>query len=384
MTLTAQVPEPEAGALRVRVWRQEEFAASRDAWDALVAVSDADPLFMSWDWQWRWWVHHGSALRATPWVVAVYEDCRLVGLAPFYSRSVLVRGLLRLRRVELIGTAWRDPRAAFSDYLDLIVARPIAAAVCRRIAEWLHSQLFWDELVLCCTKRDSTASSLVQNHLRVSTHIREVDELHAWFVRLPKTFDQFLRTLSADVRRKLFNQRSKIVAPEVQQAHEAEIAEFLHELWRHSGQRWGDPYAGSQAGNYPSAEFHVEFAACMARAGRLRLSRLRTGETTLSVMYNVRVGDAVYYLQSGFDAVRSRGFSPGYLHFGYAIQAACEENANRFDFLAGPGRRRDYKRDFASEPVRVVTYHVVRAKLARALYAVYEVLMGWRYAPRLA
>ncbi len=85
----------------------------------------------------------------------------------------------------------------------------------------------------------------------------------------------------------------------------------------------------------------------------------------------------MYFLQSGFNAAAARGVSPGYLHFGYAIEAACQENADRFDFLAGPGRHRDYKRDFAAEPVTVVTYHLVRGGLTARLYAVYETLARW-------
>ena len=116
----------------------------------------------------------------------------------------------------------------------------------------------------------------------------------------------------------------------------------------------------------------------MERSGRLRLTRLATRHGVLSVMYNVRVGATLYYLQSGFDPARSHGLSPGYLHFGYAIEAACSEGAERFDLLAGSGRHRDYKRDLLTESVPVVTYHLARRPLSRALYAIHETLAKCR------
>ncbi|MGH8210518.1 MAG: GNAT family N-acetyltransferase, partial [Steroidobacteraceae bacterium] len=149
----------------------------------------------------------------------------------------------------------------------------------------------------------------------------------------------------------------------------------------YTDQRWG-----AAAGGTGFRAFHLDFAASMAKAGRLHLTRLLTREGTLSVLYDVRVGGTEYYLQSGFNAHRSQGLSIGYLHFGYAIEAACEQGMQRFDFLAGRGRHRDYKQDLLTEHSRVVTYQAVRGAAGRTLYATYEALKGivpatWRPVP---
>ena len=367
------MPDPEAGKglasrLQVRSWNAEEFASSRELWQRLLAASDADPLFMSWDWQWRWWGHYAQMLGATLRLVAVYSDRgELVGIAPFFSRSVVVRGLFRTCRLELIGIGWRDPRPAFSDYLDLIGARDFREPVLACIAKWLSDQDFWQELVFCCTKRDGLASQLVRTHLGALLYVREVDELSAWVARLPKRFNEYVASLGSDTRRKLFNHRHKLAEPQIQQAAEGDIPEYLNLLGRYTAERWGNAAAAKH-----SRAFHLGFAACMAQAGRLRLTRLVTREGPASVMYNVRHGNTVYYLQSGFDPERAHGLSPGYLHFGYAIEAACEEGVEFFDFLAGAGRHREYKQDLLTEHVPVVTYHAARSDFLRTLYSVYE------------
>jgi CelD/BcsL family acetyltransferase involved in cellulose biosynthesis len=366
-------PGPGTVTLTARSWSSDEFAASREAWETLLARSDADPLFMSWEWQERWWRYHAQAVDATLRLIAVYAGPRLVGLAPFYSHPVVVRGVLRAHRLELIGNAWRHPRATFSDYLDIIAERNSRDAVRDALAEWLNKQPFWTELVICCTRRDGIASALVRSWLCRSAggFVREVDAMNSWRATLPPSFGQYLDSLTSNVRRKLFHQRRKLVGLEIQYAGEDAVSEFLQELGRYSMQRWSN---GGDSLRACELRFLTDFALCMARGGRLRLSRLRSAGRTLSVMYNVRVGDTEYFLQSGFDAAGAPGVSPGYLHFGYALEAACKENASQFDFLAGPGRHREYKRDFNAKPVAVVTYHVLRGGLTARLYAAHEML----------
>src|SRR5690348_1821856 len=60
-----ELHETTRTGLLARTWTSAEFETSKGAWDQLLALSDADPLFMSWDWQWRWWKHHAYYLDAT-------------------------------------------------------------------------------------------------------------------------------------------------------------------------------------------------------------------------------------------------------------------------------------------------------------------------------
>jgi hypothetical protein len=359
-----------SSAVRVRTWSAEEFAASKSSWDDLLARSDADPLFMSWDWQWRWWKHHAPVLGATLALAAVYIGDRLAGLAPFYSRPVVVRKLLRTRRLELIGIAWRDRRAMFSDYLDIIADRSLRDAVVIALDEWLAAQSFWDELALCCTKHAGVAAQLAERLTRYA-YVREVDPAGGWCAQLPASFQDYVRSLAPEVRRKLFNQRRKLIDPRMQYATEADLDPTMQLLWRFSAQRWG--------GRPPAAHiqsFYTDIALELARGQQLKLSRLSLAGETRSVLYNVQRAGTVYYLQSAFDADAARGLSLGYLHFGYAIEAACEQHMKRFDFLVGRGRHRDYKQDLLTEIVPVVSYHVIRKVLARLLYAAYEAVLG--------
>lgn len=355
-----------AAGLTLRLWNEEEFFASKDAWNALLNVSDADPLFMSWDWQWRWWAHHCKALGAELRLLSFYSGTRLVGLAPFYLHTALVRGFLRPRRMELIGIAWRNPHAAFSDYLDIIAARGHRGPVLEGLTRWLESA-DWDDLVLCCTRQGSVAAELAERYVPRVAHVREVDPLTGWCAPLPAKFETYVEQLRPEVRRRLFNQRRKIHNPVLNFGGAEDISTFLNQLWRFSDNRW------RKAKRWPEFEaFYRDIAAVLSEQGQLRLSRLDTDEGPISVMLSALVKKRTYYLQSGFDSGRSRGISPGYLHFGYAIEAACAEGAEEFDFLGGPGQHRDYKCDLLTENIALVTYHAVRGLWAGLVYRVHE------------
>ena len=355
----------DSGCISVRVWSADEFAASGAIWDELLLRSEADPLFMCWDWQWRWWMHHHTSLQADLCLVGVYAGSELVGLAPFYAHRASVRGVLHPRRMQILGTAWRDSGPAFSDYLEILVDRACRSVVIAAVAKWLEASA-WDELVLCCLRRGGAADELARTHMPRIARVREVDPLVAWRASLPAHFEEFVQRLSPDVRRRVLNQRRKLRNARVCYANETEITGYLNQMWRYTESRWGGDGASPEF-----RQFYTDIAHQALRQGQLRLSRLETDDGIASVMFNKTAGNCVYYLQSGFDPSTLTGISPGYLHFGYAIEHACAEGAQYFDFLGGSGRNRDYKRDLLTENVPVVTYHAVRGALSRGLYATY-------------
>ena len=354
-------------SLHIRSWSEEEFAEAREPWQELLAESDADPLFMSWDWQWRWWAHHRRSLKAELRVLGAYTDGgRLLAIAPFYSRVVRSVRLLPVRRLELLGSAWRTNGAVFSEYLDLIVARDTRAEVVAEAAAWISQRLEWDDLVISYSKAQSAASSLVGEHLAAVAHARQVDDSVAYSAILPNTFPEYVDALSSNTRRKVLNQRAKLRSPEVVAAGAGDIEKFLDLLLRFNASRWQSRSGTAHDG---FRRFHNDFAACMARTGALRLTMLREEGRPVSMMYNVRVAGAEYYLQSGFDPDMARGRSPGYLHFGYALEGACADGVEKFDMLCGRGRHREYKPDLATEQVNLACYQAIRAPLLRLLYS---------------
>ena len=353
-------------ALQVRRWSEAEFAAGREAWQGLLARADANPLFMSFDWVERWWRHHATALSAQLHVIGVYSpEGALRALVPLYSHRGTHRGVIRTRRIELLGCAWRDASAVFTEYLDLVVERGWEEAVCVAVRDHLLAES-WDELLLCNLREGSVAERLARQ-LRPA-YLRPPERMTGWSIALPASFESYVAGLGSNTRRKVLHQRDKMPATlhVVDDPEERRAALARLEQWAAS--RWGDAPAGSRA------NFHAEL---VERAGPdLRLTEMRAGAECVSIMLNLRVAGTEYYLQSGFDPATARGVSPGYLHLGHAIEAACRDGIRHFDFLAGPGLNREYKRDFAATPSNLQTLQIVRRRSLRVLFGVLDRLRG--------
>jgi CelD/BcsL family acetyltransferase involved in cellulose biosynthesis len=361
-----------AGHIEVRAWTEAEFLASRSTWTSLLDRSSADPLFMSWEWVSTWWRHHRPLLDQTDFVVlCAYEHDTLIGLVPVYLHHAVVRRPLKVRRLEIVGNTWRDPAAAFSEYLDVIAARGSEADVIAALQRHLASDRRWHEFVLAYVPTSGAAAMLACETLGARARVRSVDPLEGRRVELPASFDEYLAQLSSDTRRKFYNHRRRFPSLTLEHALPENIPAYLDDLHRLRATRWGE-----QGGSAVLRAFQRDVAAVFASRGALRLSRLMLDGQVLSVLFDLRAGRGEYYLQSGFDAGATHGLSPGYLHLGYAIERSIADGLDYFDLLGGGGVHRDYKSDLRAARVPMTCLQIVRAPWLRALHWAHERLRG--------
>ena len=69
-------------------------------------------------------------------------------------------------------------------------------------------------------------------------------------------------------------------------------------------------------------EFHLTLVKTLAERNALRMSILVDRGVPISILYNIRVGNIEYNIQSAFSPSHAKGLSPGYLHLGYCLEDA--------------------------------------------------------------
>lgn len=109
---------------------------------------------------------------------------------------------------------------------------------------------------------------------------------------------------------------------------------LLEDLFRLHAARWaarGEPGVLADAA---VRRFHRAAAPALARAGLLRLHRLRIGGRVAAVHYGMGDGRRAYYYLGGFDPALAP-LGPGVLALGNAIDEALREGAREFHFLRG-------------------------------------------------
>jgi len=350
----------------IRYWNEAQFAGGEHTWQSLLARSNADPLFNSWAWMYGWWQHHCRSLKAQLRLGAIYNDDVLVGLVPMYMRQVMHRGVVPGWRIEMMGSAWRESAAVFSEYSDIVADKAYASDVVDIVANSLNADKRWTDFVVPNTDTNSLLTRLVRDRLPAQYYVRETDPMTAYVAKLPEKFEQYVHELDGGVRRKVWNHRSKLTSPELR-VRSGDVEEFFDQMNSLHEKRWGHRhYEGVPR------QLHLQFAHAAAKSRQLRLSELRVGGEIVSLMYNIRIGRKEYNLQSAFDGSRFPGISLGYLHLGYAMESACAEGVTEFDLLGGSGKSRDYKKDFKTITTQLVSFQTIRSGVLAWLYKAYD------------
>src|SRR6267143_2972965 len=116
-----------------RIEDADRFALMGEEWNALLHESDADCLFLTWEWLHTWW--RTLAGRRRLFLLAVRHGEELVAMAPLAVAPPQLGRFLPFRSFQLLGTG-----TVGSDYLDLIVRRGWADEAVDALAECLRSE----------------------------------------------------------------------------------------------------------------------------------------------------------------------------------------------------------------------------------------------------
>jgi hypothetical protein len=328
--------------LQVRRWSTPEWLANEAECERLSRDATADSLFMSWEWLTHWWRCYGATLGTTE-ILAFYRAEELVGLAPLFRRRVLRSAIFPLTSVQMIGSSWRDPRPLISEYLDVVAPEAELEAVRRKCLEFLLAQSDWSEFVVGYTaSAPAWAGALDACAAGAGHYARELDRCVSYEADLGAGFGAYLRDLSQSTRRSVWNLRRRVASAgqiELESVRAEDLTAAFADLNRLHRLRWGKP-----AFDGVRLDFHTALARRLASRNELALSRLRVGGRVVSVLYDIRKPRRQYNIKMGFDPHFSTQVSLGYIHLGFAMEAATERGIPSYDFLAGPGRTSDFKR----------------------------------------
>jgi CelD/BcsL family acetyltransferase involved in cellulose biosynthesis len=354
-------------ALTLRKWSMTDWLASEAAWAQLLARSDADALFLSWEWLTLWWQCCAAPLSAVPEILAFYRGADLIGVAPFYRRRVLRSRILPVTSVQLVGLSWRDPGPAMSEYLDIVAISAESDTVRHACAHALLGERAWTEWVIGFTAAARPWCDAFANAASgQQCYVREIDRLRSYQADLSAGMEAYLRSLGQSTRRSVWNLRHRLarqgrVSFELLSAEEIEGG--FGDLNRLHRLRWQQPaFAGT------ALEFHTRLGRRLASRGELVLSRLRVGGQVVSVLYDIRKGTRQYNIGLGFDPSFAGSVSLGLIHLGYSIELAAERQVSTYDFLAGTGQHSDYKRHLSQARRNVSCVQLLRGRVLPALY----------------
>ena len=358
----------------VEIDSTDGFRALKAEWDALLRSSQANRLFLSWQWQFGWWETWSQDPGMRLLLLKACRQDRLVGIAPLYLDTVRLRGGMNVTRMQFIGNAWRKKATVRTEYLGFILADDEPAQIAAAFLEYVSAQHDWDEFVICDSVRDTDTYRQVRRSAADNKWlVSEAEVDRGVKIDTSGDFETYLQSLGRNTRLKLYNRRKHLYAVgnvELTHASANEAGTYFEILNAFHRRRWGrDCFAG------PALSFHTNLVRRLGPAQSHDFSCLTIDGNPVSVSYNLQVEDTVYNIQSGFEENYDSKLSLGTLHMGFAIEAAFDSGTiQTFDLLAGGGKSEFYKKKYKGQAVEFVTLQITRNRLLRSFRAVYESL----------
>jgi len=295
-------------------------------WEELFRADLHATPFMSPQWARAWWPTWGVSGR--PWIIAVRENGRLVGLAPFLLRR---RGPLRV-----LAQPGSHPSR------DVLAVPELRADVAETVAaEIVHRRREWDLLATTWFPESSAIErSLRQGALRFR-HRRTAAYPG---IELPDSFDEYLASLPRkrrkDLRRHLRRLDDGVL--EVQQVNGTAAIKAAVDRWQALKLSWWDTkeaeiHPGQRGPQFVG--FLRDLMVLMIPAGLGEVWELRHSGQVVGVEISLVDRRTFYSWQGGYDpAVAHLG--PGKVAIGEGIRLAIAAGRRYYDLMRGG---QDYK-----------------------------------------
>lgn len=176
----------------------EEFSKLRQEWNHLLHNSEANTIFLTWEWLYTWWETFGKEGKL--FIITLRsEQGELVGIAPLFIRKCSYYNF-PVKEISFIG-------AGHSDRQDLIVLRKSHEALETIILEIYANKTMWDVVRLDQIPSESpfvAASSGV--HFRSETENSSLCP----YIMISDSWDPYFNSLSKNFRRDIKRTTNRI------------------------------------------------------------------------------------------------------------------------------------------------------------------------------
>jgi len=336
------------GYRAVLIDSRDQWNETRTAWNGLLSQSGADTIFLTWEWLYSWGESYLDAGRSL-FIIMVYKDDELVGIAPWYIQH-LRRGALIMKEVRFLGA----PDAG-SDYLDVIIKKGQEQKVTNFLYEFLLTEARdqWDS----CMLEDLPSNSLFLLHfLNKIEDAGKYAELRPGSfcptVMLPKKGED-LFSLYSSHRRLQYRRHLKILKSK---------GDLNHSL--HNGGSVGAALedfcalyeAKNEKHDKTVRSFLARYAARSGAGNTMQIDLLTSNGTIIGGLLSLKHGDTLSQYLMAVDKQHIPQVSLGNLLVGMCLSNAIESGYAVYDFLKGPEPYKFHWADGGRSSITLIFY----------------------------
>lgn len=317
----------------------DELAAHKEEWNNLLVHTDADQLFMSFEWILAWWKHFGSKLKLDTYFI--YIDGELVGVLP-----LVIRKKEGFRQLTILGVGK-------SDYVDFLI-REDHSRECLTFFynEILQHERGWDICVLSKLVEDRVTFQHLSAFLleKGKRRIRISSYGSAPFLMITSAWEDYLNKISKKMVGDTRRQIRRIEREFGNLKYESMVPyEKLDDLYSnfveyHRVRRDAVKKDYSMFNDDRNITFYRDIMKGFHQRGTVHFSVLYCNDLAISMHLGFIVGNKFYYLVPVFNS-NFQKYSIGRILLIHLLEEAFTNHYEEFDFCYGD---EPYKYEFSS------------------------------------
>jgi CelD/BcsL family acetyltransferase involved in cellulose biosynthesis len=322
----------------------QTFSELESEWNSLLHKSNADIIFLTWEWMQSWFSVSGASVK--PFVVVVRNpQHELVGLAPFYFSEYRFFHSVRYRVLRPLADY-----ATGAECLDWIVRGEEESRIYPLIAETLAAASGkWDCIWIPYAPDWTGASGRISSACHERGFYCHTRPAEFGYSILPENFESFFQSLSRNRRSELRRQQKAVIregqAVITRCRTKEELNRYLDALFDLHHRRWKNRgEEGSFKRKPAEAAFYRKFLPVALQNGWLWLYGLASNGEFKAVQVGYVYGGVFYQLQEGFDPDYING--AGNVLRAKIIEDCIAGGVKCYDFL---GEMSEHKRRWSAD-----------------------------------
>jgi len=309
-----------------------EFDELHDSWNALLADSGSNGIFLTWEWMRTWWDFFQGDRQL--YILVGWERDRLAGIAPFMVVRRSLRGI-SYASLEFISSGLEST----PDHLDFIARDDCRQAFIESVFKYLSSSTqAWDVVSLRDMREDQALLDSLPSVTGRICHVRRPASDLCPYLPLPKTWDEYLGSLSSQgryaVRRKERTLAKSFAVQFSIVSEQSVLDRVMRRLEETHRLRMSEKKLDGASLDTAFWKFHAAFAKILLQRGWLFLGVLSVNDTIAACQHAFKYDGKVYYYQSGIDPAYGK-YGVGAVVIANMVRTAIQEGCSEYDFLRG-------------------------------------------------
>ena len=311
-----------------------DFKQLKSSWDDLLTSSDADSLFLTWNWINCW--QKTSSTTNTPYIITLLNsENKIIGIAPFYIQKYQLLKCIQYKALRFIG----DQNIG-SEYANFIVSPINSHYIKQQLWQVLSQEksvwdFIWLTNISVWTQGGKSLIDSLKQIPALNVNLRPIEFAHT---PLHNIDNDIMPKLSKSLRTNIKQTQKHLdhlgkwkvelsVTPSDLPSHLTTLFNLHNKRWKKTGLK------GSFERRPDLVEFYKAFTPIALNKKQLRLFRLEINNKIQAMQIGYVYKKQFLAIQEGFnpDFLAGTGQVLRYFSFNHCLK----EQLNDYDFLGG-------------------------------------------------